>query len=226
MCYSYFYRKDVYDMTKGQKIRLLRERMGMSQVELAQRVNVSKQTLYKYENDIITNIPSDKIELIASVLNTEPGYIMGWGNTEQSASKSSPHPDLRPVTTKQYKVLGSVACGQPIFMAEQMDVTVDAENIPKADYVLTAKGDSMINIGIHDGDLVFVHAQPMVENGQVAVVAIGDEATLKRFYYYQEKDLMILKPENPACRDIIKTGRELEDVRILGRAVKFLTDVR
>ena len=65
-------------MTKGEKITLLREERGLSQVDLAYQVGVSKQTMYKYENDIVTNIPSDKIELIATALRTSPAYIMGW----------------------------------------------------------------------------------------------------------------------------------------------------
>ena len=212
-------------MTMAERIKERRKAMNLTQEELAERLGLQKSAIAKYENGRVQNIKRPVIAMMAKILDCSPAYLMGFDD-EINDSPAPPHPDLRPVTTKQYKVLGSVACGEPIFMAEQMDVTVDAENIPAADYVLTAKGDSMINIGIHDGDLVFVHSQPMVENGQVAVVAIGDEATLKRFYYYQEKDLMILKPENPSCRDIIKTGKELEDVRVLGRAVKFLTDVR
>ena len=69
-------------MTKGQRIKSLRECLGMGQTELAEKVNISKQTLYKYENDIVTNIPSDKVEELASVLETTPQYIMGWGKDE------------------------------------------------------------------------------------------------------------------------------------------------
>lgn len=81
-------------MTKGEKIKLLRERAGMSQVELAERINVSKQTLYKYENDLITNIPSDKIEAIAEEVHATPSFIVGWkeaktGVKAQSASESN-----------------------------------------------------------------------------------------------------------------------------------------
>ena len=74
-------------MSKGKRIKLLRIKKGMAQVELAQKIGVSKQTLYKYENDIITNIPSDKIELLASVLDTTPAYIMEW---EEPDSDSQP----------------------------------------------------------------------------------------------------------------------------------------
>ena len=69
-------------MTKGERIIKLREKRGLSQVELADSIGVSKQTMYKYENDIITNIPSDKIELMAQSLRSTPSYIMGWEDEE------------------------------------------------------------------------------------------------------------------------------------------------
>lgn len=65
-------------MTIGQKIKKLRSESDFSQTDLAIKIGVSKQTLYKYENDIITNIPSDKIELLAKYLNSSPSYLMGW----------------------------------------------------------------------------------------------------------------------------------------------------
>lgn len=65
-------------MTKGERIREARERTGKSMTSFADAIGVSKQTLYKYENDIITNVPSDKIELIAELAGISPGYIMGW----------------------------------------------------------------------------------------------------------------------------------------------------
>lgn len=77
-------------MTKGQRIRERREQMHFGLTELAERVNITKQTLYKYENDIVTNIPSDKIEELAKVLNTTPAYIMGWEETIEDKIASLP----------------------------------------------------------------------------------------------------------------------------------------
>lgn len=65
-------------MTIGERIKSLRERKKLTQTELAEIVGTSKQNIYKYENNIITNIPSDKIEIIARCFNVTPSYLMGW----------------------------------------------------------------------------------------------------------------------------------------------------
>ena len=65
-------------MTVGDRIKELRLKLGLSQVDFADKINVSKQTLYKYENNIITNIPSDKVEAAAKLGNISPTYLMGW----------------------------------------------------------------------------------------------------------------------------------------------------
>ena len=66
------------DMTKGERIKAAREAAGLSQTDLATATNTSKQTMYKYESDVITNIPSDTIQSIASTLHVSPSYLMGW----------------------------------------------------------------------------------------------------------------------------------------------------
>lgn len=206
-------------MTKGERIKFLRDKMGLSQVSLADKINVSKQTLYKYENDIITNIPSDKVELIAEATGSTPAYIMGW---EDSPIPS--YSNIRQIAKKRLPVLGSVACGEPIYMAEEKEVYVDTTTEVKADFILIAKGDSMTGARINDGDIVFVRQQPEVENGEIAVVAIDDEATLKRFYKYN--DMILLKAENPEYKDMVYTPEDHKEVRVLGKAVAFQSDVR
>lgn len=71
-------------MTIGERIKKAREEKNVSQTELASAVKISKQNLYKYENNIITNIPSDRIEAIAKYLDISPAYIMGWENKTPS----------------------------------------------------------------------------------------------------------------------------------------------
>ena len=75
-------------MTKGERISEMRDRRGIGQTELADKVGISKQTLYKYENNIVTNIPSDKIEAIADALNVSPAYIMGWASDPEIKAES------------------------------------------------------------------------------------------------------------------------------------------
>lgn len=65
-------------MTIGERIRDLREGQGLRQTELACRIGVSKQTLYKYERNIVTNIPKKAVEAMATALSTSPAYLMGW----------------------------------------------------------------------------------------------------------------------------------------------------
>jgi transcriptional regulator with XRE-family HTH domain len=64
--------------TVGKRIKELRTALGMSQVDFAEKIGVTKQTLYKYENGLITNIPSDKIEAAAKAGNIPPACLMGW----------------------------------------------------------------------------------------------------------------------------------------------------
>ena len=80
--------------TVGQRIKHLRQTAGIAQVDLASYIGVSKQTLYKYENDIITNIPSDKIELVAKRFDVSPAELMGWDNPSSNIHVSKSEYDL------------------------------------------------------------------------------------------------------------------------------------
>lgn len=207
-------------MTKGERIKLKREQRGISQNELALKINVSKQNMYKYENDIITNIPSDKIELIAKALNVSPAYIMGWEDEPDIYS----YDNIAPMKTQKVRMLGEIACGQPIYCNEDYETFIETSADIKADFCLTARGDSMINARIFDGDIVFIREQPIVENGEIAAVIVNDEATLKRVYIKPDK--VILRPENPMYDDIVYEKERMNEVRILGKAVAFQSVVR
>lgn len=196
--------------TKGSRIKEAREKIGMSQTDMADRIGVSKQTLYKYENDIITNIPSDKIEEISALTGVSPAYIMGW-ETSQLPSEAIK------LQTKNLPILGSVACGKPIFDPSD-GVQIKVPSSFHADFGLYARGDSMIGADIHDGDLVFFVQQPSVENGQIAAVFIDDEVTLKRVYY-QQGERLVLQAENSSVPPIIIEGPDLDMVHIIGRAI-------
>ncbi len=126
--------------------------------------------------------------------------------------------------TKKIPLLGTIACGEPILAAENIEALINADENLNADFALRCKGDSMINARIFDGDIVYIREQPDVEDGEIAAVLIGEEATLKRVYKYPSK--VVLRPENPLYDDMIYSKEEMNEVRILGKAVAFLSAVR
>ena len=74
-------------MTIWQRIRAARERRDMTQDEVARRCNTTKQTIFKYENEIVTNIPYDKIVLLSNALDVSPAYLFGWEEKKNSPSE-------------------------------------------------------------------------------------------------------------------------------------------
>lgn len=206
-------------MTIGDRIRDIRTDRSISQTELAERAGISKQTLYKYENNIIINIPSTCIERIAQVLDISPAVLMGWESDDISKY------GLMPIEVKKIPLLGEIACGEPIYASEDRESYVIAGTDIKADFALKAKGDSMTGARIMDGDIVFIRKQSMVDNGEIAAVIIEDEATLKRVYYYPEDKRLILQAENAKYPPFVYQNSELDRVRILGKAIAFQSDV-
>ena len=74
-------------MTIGQRIRIARERRNLTLEEVAKRCNTTKQTIFKYENEIVTNIPYDKIVLLSNALEVSPSYLFGWDEKKDSPSE-------------------------------------------------------------------------------------------------------------------------------------------
>lgn len=120
--------------------------------------------------------------------------------------------------------LGAIACGKPILAIEDAEEFDDVPDHIECNFTLLCKGDSMINARIFDGDIVYIRQQPEVENGEIAAVRIGDEATLKRVYY--SGDRLILRAANPLYKDMEFDGTELENVEIMGKAVAFTSLIR
>lgn len=199
-------------MTKGDRIRRLREQIGKSQTAFADMINVSKQTLYKYENDIITNIPSDKIEAIASLCNSTPSYIMGW------ADKSS-------YKTVMIPLLASVSCGSGCLADDNIEGYVDLpESVARTGefFALTVKGDSM-EPDIHDGDVVIVKEQPDAESGEIIVARInGDEGVCKRLRKYPDGTIALMS-NNPAYPPKYFSDKEVAEkpVTVVGKVVEL-----
>lgn len=203
-------------------IKKLREELGMSQDALAKLTGYTdRSSITKIEKGLV-DLQQSKIELFANALGTTSRELVGWDDEYESKLDNIYHIEL-----KRFPMLGEIACGVPKYTNEDRESYIMAGTDIKADFCLKAKGDSMINARIRDGDIVFVKKQDMVENGEIAVVVVNSdsEATLKRFFYYREKALLILKAENPAYEDLIFTEEELNNIHILGKAIAFQSDV-
>nr|DAQ90334.1 MAG TPA: Repressor protein CI [Caudoviricetes sp.] len=214
------------DMAK--RIKDLRTSQGMTLEQVAEKVGVGKSTVRKWETGLIANMRRDKIAALADALNTSPMYLMGWSDEINPLPKLdiSKFDNIYPVNLKKVPLLGEIACGKPIFANEDRESYVLAGSEIHADFCLRAKGDSMVNARILDGDIVFIRKQDMVDNGEIAAVAIGDDVTLKRVVYYPEQNLLILKAENSKYQDMIYAQDQLDQVYILGKAIAFQSDVK
>lgn len=207
-------------VTVGDRIRQVRQEQDVTQQELADYIGVSKQAVYKYENNIVTNIPTDKVDAIAKRLKVSPAYLMGWEEqpTPKPTSPTPIPPGFEPMPKmKKIPLIGSIACGDPITAEQNIEKMVDVPENIRCDFSLTCHGDSMVGAGIHDKDVVYIRIQPEVENGEIAAVRIDGEATLKRVYY--NPGTLTLMPANPAYAPMVYTGSQLEEVHIEGKAV-------
>ena len=209
-------------MTVGDRIRQVRQEQDVTQQELADYIGVSKQAVYKYENNIVTNIPTDKVDAIAKRLKVSPAYLMGWEEQPEPKKPTIP-PGFEPMPKMDWVPLGGrIACGAPITAEENVEQMVCVPSRWHSTFTLTCKGDSM-EPRIHDGDLVAIRSQPEVEQGEIAAVRIGDEATLKHVYLHE--NFIELRPENPAFESINLTKEEMNTVVIEGKAVGLCRDI-
>ena len=215
-------------MAIGDKIKSARLGARMTLEDVAQKVGVTRQTVQKYESGIVSNIPSDRIELLAKALGVTPAYLMGW---EDAPASAKPAYDIfslpgvsRPPRMVKKPRLGTIACGKPILAVEEAEEYDDVPENIECDFTLRCKGDSMINARIYDGDTVYIRTQEQVENGEIAAVRIGDEATLKRVYYNGAR--VILRACNPLYDDLEYEGTQLEEIQVMGKAVAFTSMIR
>ena len=113
-------------------------------------------------------------------------------------------------------LVGSIACGTPILAEQNIEARIGVPALWRADFALTCHGNSMAAM-IQDGDIVCIRKQPEVENGEIAAVRIGEEATLKRFY--RQGDTVMLQAENPAFSPLVYTRDQLNEITIEGLVV-------
>lgn len=202
-------------MAIGDNIKALRTQHGMTQLELGRIAGVSDKAVSSWESGL--SIPRmGAIEKMASYFHVPKSIIIDGTN---SADTTIPPGFLPLPETESLPLVGRIACGTPILAEENVEGYVDVPKSARATFVLLCQGDSMAP-RIQDGDFVYVRKQSTVENGELAAVRIGTEATLKRVYYSPDRpDQLFLQAENPAYPPMIYSGQELEDIAIEGKIV-------
>lgn len=197
-------------MSLGSNIREQRRRQKLTLAKLADQVGLSRQTLSRYENGIIANIPHENIERLAQALGTTPSELMGW-RAEISAYQPS----------RRIPILGRISAGLPLYADEQVEGSVFTDLNGATEYfALRVKGDSMDAAHIFDGNILIVRKQEVVENGEIAVVMIDDnDATVKRFYRHGETITLMPQSTNPAHLPQIYDAANTR-VRVIGKVIK------
>lgn len=206
----------------GERLKALRLKSGLTQEEVGRHAHISKQTLYKYENGIVTNIPADKIELLAAIYSVTPAYIMGW---------ATPTTEL-PAAPYRY-VPASVAAGSLTTIEGLTDlplVTVPdcmlgryARN--KNILLMPVNGESMNNV-IRNGAIIAVLTKielPQIKNGDIVVVSNNGDYTVKRFFNDKERQEFIFRPDSSdmSYRDIVFSYDNCEDLQLVGKVVMY-----
>lgn len=201
------------------RIRMKRQELGWTTDELAKRMGYKDRSSISKIESGKADIPQSKVKAFAEVLGTTVSWLLGIDEQEEPAARPIPKGFVPVPELAQVPLIGSIACGTPILAEQNIKSYIGVPAAWRADFALECHGDSMAPT-ICDGDVVCIRSQPEVEQGQIAAVRIGEEATLKHCYY--QNGVVQLIADNPAvCPPMVYTGQQLEDIEVEGLAVGF-----
>ena len=222
-------------LTTSDRLKQIMAERGLKQADILRlcqpyadrhRIKIGSNDLSQYVTGKV--LPGQtKLFILGKALNVNEAWLMGFDVDPARADNKAldiVEGVIKCIQTKKFPMLGEIACGEPITANQEYETFVEANESINADFCLTAKGDSMINARIFDGDVVFIKEQPTVNNGEIAAVVIENEVTLKRVYFYDNR--LELRPENPTYPVLNYEGERLDVIRILGRAVAFQSYIR
>ena len=210
------------------RLRELRKEKGMTQNELADKVGLSRSAIAMWE--VGANEPDSGMLIQLSMLfGCSVDYLLGLSDArfgpevqeiidaddDMKDIPSNIHP-LSGLHRQRVPMLGEVAAGQPIYAPEDAEMYVDSP--VQCDAAITVRGDSMIPNYL-DGDVVYIRCRPDVDDGQVAVVFMDDEAAIKHVYH--EPNGLLLLSDNQDYAPIHATLEEYPNLRIFGVPVGF-----
>lgn len=205
-------------MSVGDTIKRLRISHKLSQEELRKIAGVTDKAVSTWEKG--EKVPRmGAIKKMAAYFGVSKGYLIDGEPVE----KENPIPPGFEPMPKMVKkpLVGSIACGNPILAEENIEDYVDIPENVRCDFCLRCKGQSMIDAGIQDDDIVYIHKQEEVENGEIAAVRIEGEATLKRVHWDAQNQTLMLIPANSSMLPRIYSGETINSIHIEGKAVGF-----
>lgn len=204
------------------RMKQLREEMQKSKAQVAREMNMPYTTYVNYEKGA-REPNSELLIMIATYFGVSIDYLIG--RSENRLPQSIIATNLTPLKQIiKIPIIGRIACGKPILAEQNYEGFTYCPDNVKADFVLKCQGDSMIDANIQDGDFVFIKESPIVENGEIAAVIIGEEATLKKVYY--QNDTITLLPANTAFEPMVFSKEEINSIHICGKAVAVLRHIQ
>lgn len=188
---------------------------NMNTMDLSRTLNIAYSTVADWVKG--NSYPRiDKIEMMANYFEIEKSDLIEDKSTTFDIKSIPGVKIIKELVT--VPLLGEIACGEPIFCQENYDNMFQWDiDLGRPNFMLKARGDSMIDAGIEDGNLVFFKQTPEVENGKIAAVLIDNEVTLKRFYKHDNQ--IILQPENKEYPPIIIKEEDYKSIKILGEMI-------
>lgn len=202
-------------MTIGDKIKIQRKRLGLTQTELGEKLGVKTNAVSKWECNRVEDIPTSKIKAMAVLFEVPPSYLIDDDSLPPSAAPI----DL--TSRHRIPILGRIAAGLPLYAEQNIEGYTLTDLNGEAEYfALRVTGDSMNAARIEDGDVIIVRRQDEVENGELAVVMVGDDdATVKRFYSTDSTVTLMPQSRNPIHQPQIY-DLEKTKIKVLGKVVK------
>jgi SOS-response transcriptional repressors (RecA-mediated autopeptidases) len=216
--------EDVNCMKTAFAIRL-KEAMDlrkMKQVDLVEKTKIGKSAISQYLTGKFEP-KQNNIYKIARALGVSEAWLMGHDVPMEKTNEQLTISNIFPIKKEQVPLLETVTDGQALTTNESFEVYTESKTVIQADFCLRFKGDSMKNARIHDGDIIFVQAQPDVCDGEIAAVLINDAATLKRVY--KMNDMVQLQAENSKYKPLIFAKENCSAFKILGKAVAFQSNL-
>lgn len=214
-------------MILGDLIKRYRSETGTSMEQFAKKSGISKayvSILERNYNPVNGKpvVPSlETIKAVSNAIGMDFNDVIATLDSNQPVAIREDKPPIpagfEPLPEMAtIPLVGSIACGTPILAEQNIEARIGVPALWRADFALTCHGNSMAAM-IQDGDIVCIRKQPEVENGEIAAVRIGEEATLKRFY--RQGDTVMLQAENPAFSPLVYTRDQLNEITIEGRVV-------